>query len=118
MTPSDTRTLALLKTALGPAISAALRETTVTDVLVNPDGRLWVERTTAGLIDTGVVIAPADVERIIRVVAGHLRIEANDNHPVVSAELPGSGERFEGLLPPVVAAPALAIRKPAGTVFT
>ncbi|MBW7836518.1 MAG: P-type conjugative transfer ATPase TrbB [Sphingomonadales bacterium] len=117
MTPSETRTIAMLKTALGPAISAALREPTVTDVLVNPDGQLWVERSTAGLIDTGVVIAPADVERIIRVVAGHLRLEANDNHPVVSAELPGSGERFEGLLPPVVVAPTLAIRKPAGEVF-
>ena len=29
-----------------------------------------------------------------------------------------TGERFEGLLPPVVAAPAFAIRKPAVTVFT
>jgi type IV secretion system protein VirB11 len=38
--------------------------------------------------------------------------------PRVSAELPGTGERFEGLLPPVVAAPAFAIRKPAVAVFT
>ena len=29
----------------------------------------------------------------------------------VSAELPETGERFEGLLPPVVASPAFAIRK-------
>jgi type IV secretion system protein VirB11 len=36
----------------------------------------------------------------------------------VSAELPESGERFEGLLPPVVTAPAFAIRKPAIAVFT
>ena len=36
----------------------------------------------------------------------------------VSAELPETGERFEGLLPPVVAAPAFAIRKPAVAVFT
>jgi type IV secretion system protein VirB11 len=35
----------------------------------------------------------------------------------VSAELPESGERFEGLLPPVVAAPTFAIRKPAVAVF-
>src|SRR5204862_2179481 len=38
--------------------------------------------------------------------------------PRVSAELPEGGERFEGLLPPVVAAPAFAIRKPAVAVFT
>ena len=32
----------------------------------------------------------------------------------MSAELPGSGERFEGILPPVSEAPCFAIRKPAG----
>ena len=36
----------------------------------------------------------------------------------MSAELPDGGERFEGLLPPVVAAPTFAIRKPAIAVFT
>lgn len=36
----------------------------------------------------------------------------------VSAELPESGERLEGLLPPVAAAPTFAIRKPAVAVFT
>jgi type IV secretion system protein VirB11 len=32
--------------------------------------------------------------------------------------MPETGERFEGLLPPIVAAPAFAIRKPAVAVFT
>ena len=36
----------------------------------------------------------------------------------MSAEVPGSGERFEGLLPPVSTAPCFAIRKPASTPFT
>jgi hypothetical protein len=35
-----------------------------------------------------------------------------------SAELPETGERFEGLIPPIVAAPAFAIRKPAVAIFT
>ena len=38
--------------------------------------------------------------------------------PAISAELPETGERFEGLLPPVVTAPAFAIRKPAVAVFS
>jgi type IV secretion system protein VirB11 len=37
--------------------------------------------------------------------------------PIVSAELPPRGERFEGLLPPVSRAPCFAIRKPAGRIF-
>src|SRR3546814_14953090 len=45
-------------------------------------------------------------------------MELHSGSPRVSAELPETGERFEGLLPPVVAAPAFAIRKPAVAVFT
>ena len=63
-------------------------------------------------------IAPADAERIIRLVAHHVGAEVHAGSPRVSAELPESGERFEGLLPPVVAAPCFAIRSPAVAVFT
>jgi len=44
--------------------------------------------------------------------------EVHPGSPRVSAELPETGERFEGLIAPVVAAPAFAIRKPAVAVFT
>lgn len=37
--------------------------------------------------------------------------------PIVSAELPETGERFEGLLPPLSSAPCFAIRKPAHALF-
>ena len=60
----------------------------------------------------------ADGERIVRLVAHHVGAEVHAGSPRVSAELPETGERFEGLLPPVVAAPAFAIRKPAVAVFT
>ncbi|MBN9149757.1 MAG: P-type conjugative transfer ATPase TrbB [Nitrobacter sp.] len=56
--------------------------------------------------------------RIIRLVAHHVGAEAHPGAPRVSAELPGTGERFEGLLPPVVSAAAFSIRKPAIAVFT
>jgi type IV secretion system protein VirB11 len=51
-------------------------------------------------------------------VAHHVGAEVHAERPRVSAELPETGERFEGLLPPVVTAPAFAIRKPAVAVFT
>jgi len=72
----------------------------------------------AGLSDSGTWLSAADGERIIRLVAHHVGAEVHAGSPRVSAELPGGGERFEGLLPPVVIAPAFAIRKPAATVFT
>jgi type IV secretion system protein VirB11 len=86
--------------------------------MLNPDGRLWIDRLSRGLIDTGETLSPADGERIVRLVAHHVGAEVHAGSPRVSAELPGTGERFEGLLPPVVAAPAFAIRKPAVAVFT
>jgi len=108
----------MLRTALGPAIAAWLDEPAVVEVMLNPDGRLWVDRVGAGLADTGESLAAADGERIIRLVAHHVGVEVHAQAPRVSAELPETGERFEGLIPPVVTAPAFAIRKPAAIVFT
>nr|WP_299405184.1 P-type conjugative transfer ATPase TrbB [uncultured Roseobacter sp.] len=108
----------MLRTALGPAIVAWLDEDAVVEVMLNPCGRLWVDRLGDGLCDTGTSLSPEDGERIVRLVAHHVGAEVHAEAPRVSAELPGTGERFEGLLPPVVSAPTFAIRKPAVSVFT
>jgi len=117
-TEAISRGARMLRTALGPAIAAWLEDPGVVEVMLNPDGRLWVDRLAEGLIDTGERLAAADGERIVRLVAHHVGAEVHSAAPRVSAELPETGERFEGLLPPVVAAPAFAIRKPAVAVFT
>ena len=108
----------MLRTALGPAIAAFLEDPSIVEVMLNPDGRLWIDRLSGGLEDTGRTLSAADGERIVRLVAHHVGAEVHAERPRVSAELPETGERFEGLLPPVVTAPAFAIRKPAVAVFT
>ncbi len=108
----------MLRTALGPSIARFLEDPAVVEVMLNPDGRLWIDRLSEGLADTGERLSAADGERIVRLVAHHVGVEVHARSPRVSAELPESGERFEGLLPPVVAAPTFAIRKPAVAVFT
>ena len=108
----------MLRTALGPLIAVWLEDPIIVEVMLNPDGRLWVDRLSGGLADTGERLAAADGERIVRLVAHHVGAEVHAARPRVSAELPETGERFEGLLPPVVTAPAFAIRKPAVAVFT
>ena len=108
----------MLRTALGPSIALWLEDASVVEVMLNPDGRLWVDRLADGLVDTGEFLSPDDGERIVRLVAHHVGAEVHPGSPRVSAELPETGERFEGLLPPVVSAPAFAIRKPAVAVFT
>lgn len=111
------RSSRMLRTALGSAIARFLDDPAIVEVMVNPDGRIWVDRLSAGLADTGETLAAVDGERIVRLVAHHVGAEVHSRAPRVSAELPDTGERFEGLLPPVVAAPAFAIRKPAVAVF-
>lgn len=112
------RGVRMLRTALGPAISTLLQDKSIVEVMLNPDGRIWVDRLSEGLADTGERLTPEDGERIVRLVAHHVGAEVHARSPRVSAELPETGERFEGLLPPVVAAPTFAIRKPAVAVFT
>ena len=115
---ASSRGARMLRTALGSEIAAWLEDPAVIEVMLNPDGRLWVDRLGAGISDTGSMMSAADGERIIRLVAHHVGAEVHADSPRVSAELPDTGERFEGLLPPVVAAPSFAIRKPAVAVFT
>jgi type IV secretion system protein VirB11 len=50
-------------------------------------------------------------------VAAHVRREVHDKAPIVSAELPETGERFEGVMPPVAPAPCFAVRKPADVLY-
>lgn len=117
-TEGRARSSRMLRTALGPAITRFLDDPAIVEVMLNPDGRLWVDRLTEGLAETGETLSATDGERIVRLVAHHVGAEVHGRSPRVSAELPETGERFEGLLPPVVAAPAFAIRKPAVAIFT
>lgn len=122
-TEADDRRRAMLRTAMGPAIAAALSDPLVIEVMVNPDGALRLDRLGSGCCDTGHRLDAAQAERIIRLVASHARGEVHAASPIVSSELPPhaeglSGERFEGLLPPVSTAPCFSIRKPAARVYT
>ena len=108
----------MLRTAMGPEIAAALEDPEVVEVLLNPDGSLWVDRLGTGREPTGAALPPAVAERIIRLVAAHVRAEVHAGLPILSAELPETGERFLGVLPPVVRAPSFAIRKRALRIMT
>ncbi|MCW1430909.1 P-type conjugative transfer ATPase TrbB [Novosphingobium sp. JCM 18896] len=119
---SDARMRGMLRSAMGPTIAAALGDPLVIEIMVNPDGVLWLDRLGEGRCETGVRYEPAQVERIVRLVASHARTEVHLAAPIVSAELPphgeGAGERFEGVLPPVSIAPCFSIRKPAARIYT
>ncbi len=101
----------MLRTAMGPIIARALEDPEIVEILLNPDGSLWFDRLGSGRAPSGIQLTTQDAERIIRLVAAHLRLEVHAGAPIVSGELPETGERFEAVLPPVTRAPAFAIRK-------
>ena len=105
------RRIRMLHTAMGPQIAQALDDPDVVEIMLNPDGSLWIDRLSSGRAPMGVQLSAADGERIIRLVAAHVRTEVHAGKPLLTAELPETGERFEGALPPVAPGPAFALRK-------
>ena len=120
MSDKDTlsRTRAMLLTALGATIRDALEDGSVTDILANADGTLWIDRHGLGRVQAQEILSAKDAERIIRLISSWTGTNCSAKLPIISAELPLRGERFEGLLPPVVTSPSFAIRKPATKIFT
>jgi Flp pilus assembly CpaF family ATPase len=97
---SQPRLVRKLQEALGDQLCMALDDTTVVEIMLNPDGKLFIERLGHGISLAGEM-ASATAEVVIGSVAHALHSEADDERPIISGELPIDGHRFEGLLPPV-----------------
>lgn len=114
---SRSRTDAMLKTALGSVICDALADPSVVEIMQNPNGELWIERAGLGRESQGLILPAEKAERIIRLIASLSGFDVTRETPIVSAELPIGGQRFEGVMPPVALQPSFAIRVPAAKVF-
>ena len=112
------RLTAMLATAFGAAAGSYLLDPNVIELMLNPDGKLWIDRLGTGRSNTSHTLSPADAERVIFIVASSIGATCNKDSPLLSAELPGSGARFQGVLPPISLAPSFSIRKKALKVFT
>jgi type IV secretion system protein VirB11 len=113
---SHSRLVRKLQDALGDQLCVALDDATVVEIMLNPDGKLFIERLGHGVAPAGALSAAA-AEVIIGSVAHALRSEADDERPIISGELPIGGHRFEGLLPPVVSGPSFTIRRRASRLI-
>ena len=115
---SQTRLNQMLATALGAKIGSLLEEPSIVELMLNPDGKLWIDRLGEGRSFTGYTLNPAEAERVIYLIASATGAVCSTENPILSAEFPGTGNRFQGLLPPVVTAPVFTIRKKALMVYT
>lgn len=113
---SHPRLVRKIQEALGDQLCAALDDVSVVEIMLNPDGKLFIERLEHGVAAVGDM-SPAAAELLIGTVAHALQSEVDTNQPIISGELPIGGHRFEGLLPPIVAKPAFSIRRRASRMI-
>ena len=112
-----TRQTESLYHALGPLVSDALARPDVVEVMANPGWKPWVDRAGVGREKVGQIEQSA-AETTIRLLASHMGETVTPDRPAVAGVLPRSGERFQGLLPPLAERPVFTIRKRASVVFT
>ena len=106
-----------LRRAMGSAILDHLTDPQVIELMLNPDGSLWVDRLGAGMEYSGTV-DPVRALTIVNTVAAMLDTVVTPEHPILECELPLDGSRFEALIPPLVERASFALRKKAILVFT
>ena len=98
-------------------ILSALQDPETVEIMVNADGRIWQEKLGQKIQHIGN-IQTAQVEAVIKTVAGFHGKEINRFNPIIEGEFPLDNSRFAGQLPPIVTAPTFAIRKKAIKIFT
>ncbi len=94
---------------LGP-LEPLLADPEVSDVLVNGDGSVWVERR-GTLARTDVVLRATEVERLIERIVAPLGLRVDRSSPLVDARL-SDGSRVHAVVPPLsIDGPCLTIRR-------
>ena len=94
---------------LGPLAGLAA-DPAVTDVLVNGDGSVWLERH-GTLAATGQQLTRLEVELLLERIVTPLGLRVDRSSPVVDARL-SDGSRVHAVVPPVaVDGPCLAVRR-------
>lgn len=107
-----------LERECGATLMAALRDPAVIELLLNPDGKLWIDVAGQGMRFTGHTIEQGAAESMLTTCASMLQTTVTRDNPILEGEFPLDGSRMEGLVPPIVRAPAFSIRKRAAKVFT
>jgi len=115
---ADARLLASLEHNCGPIIMDAVKSPDVIEIMLNPDGKIWIEK--YGQDQECVGELPiAQSKLILSLVASALDQTVDALHPIVEGSFPLDGSRFEGVYPPIVGPGAsFSLRKKASRIIT
>jgi len=111
------RQMEALRRNVGVDVMRLLEDPGVVEVMLNPDGGLWVDVMGEGMRQVSVM-DPVRSLSIINSVAALLGTVVTVDQPILECELPIDGSRFEALVPPLVHQPIFTIRKKALLVFS
>lgn len=116
---SKNRGYELLEDAFGMEMVEVLKRDDVVEVYCNSDSEnMWIEYAGRGKEKSDIKINSASRLAIIKIVASFCKTIADKSNPILTAELPKYGYRFEASLPEISLMPSFNIRKPAMVVFT
>ena len=122
LTESNRRLYEKLTRDLGAMVMDALANPDINEVMLNPDGSLWLDSHTKGMHQAGFM-PRVQATAIVNTVAGIHELVLSRDKPHLEAELPFygavlKGQRLTAQVPPVVDAPTFTIRKKSEVVYT
>lgn len=121
ITESHCRLYDKLYRDFGKNIIDFLQDQDVNEIMLNPDGKLWIDRTSQGQLCVDEMQS-TQAFSIMNTIAGIHGLALSHQQPRLEAELPFyhamQGQRFTGAIPPVIFAPSFNIRKRAEIIFT
>jgi type IV secretion system protein TrbB len=106
-----------LRRELGDTVLRLLEDNLTEDIILNPDGSLWVKRMGHGFARTGEMPS-AQAASALGTIAAWRGTVLNHEHPILETEMPIDGSRFEGIVSPVVRRPVFAIRVRPRKIFS
>ncbi len=106
-----------LRRELGKEMLRWLDDPEVIDIMVNPDGEVWLDTLSRGMVYTGLTLESPRIDLIIGTMAAYHGLVCNETEPSLRAVVPLGGQRFQGGRPPI-APPFFTIRKHVPRVFS
>ncbi|MEW5928931.1 MAG: ATPase, T2SS/T4P/T4SS family [Gemmatimonadota bacterium] len=110
-----------LERALGIPVLRLFDDPDVTEIQVNPDGRVWVDTHSVGRKATELTLPGRKAEAFLKRVATEVGETLTEEQHQLQAELPVQrfmGARLQGGLPPCALGPFFALRKRPDRVYS
>ncbi|MBI6385995.1 P-type conjugative transfer ATPase TrbB [Proteus mirabilis] len=98
-------------------IAPYLRDETTIEIMLNPDGKIWVEQIGKPMFSIGGM-SLYNAQSLFATIAHSMGKTIDNRHPCLEGTLLINDARFEGFYPPVSSAPTFAIRKKPKKIFS